>query len=56
MKENHMRDNKTDNIELNKDYRFQSMSLLFLIFFLYMGFYGNHQIADQLAKNPKKYH
>ena len=41
------------NDEAIKNYRFESFSILFLIFFGYMGFYGNHQIADQMAKNPK---
>lgn len=42
-----------DNNEVNKNYRFEITSLLFLIFFAYMGFYGNHQIADYMATNPK---
>ena len=41
-----------ENNSRDKNYRFAIAHLLILILFAYMGFFGNFQIADYMAKNP----
>ena len=41
-----------ENNSRDKNYRFAIAHLLILILFAYMGFFGNFQIADHMAKNP----
>lgn len=41
-----------ENNSRDKNYRFTIAHLLILILFAYMGFFGNFQIADYMAKNP----
>ena len=41
-----------ENNSRDKNYRFAIAHLLILILFAYMGFFGDFQIADHMAKNP----
>lgn len=48
-----LNNNKQDDDKLPKNKTIYVLFILFFAFYIYMGLFGNQQIADQLAKNPK---